>query len=130
MIGFLSCDSDSVNEQVVKELNGTYKGVFTVEYSKDPVFYEEYILSDEVTVLFENNVYSCSREDNYIPAGGSGKFEIDGYIISFEDENGWFADFDWNLILDGDYKIHKSNSTIVISAHKGIGYYKYELVKQ
>lgn len=127
-LSLISCEKDL--EQPIVELNGIYTGTFTVEYSEDPIFYDENVLSNEVTIAFEDSIYSCSDGENYIPAGGSGKYEIDGKRITFHDENGWYGNFDGNLILNGDYEIQNNKSNIVISAHKGIGFYKYKLIKQ
>ena len=101
-----------------------------MEYSEGPIFYDELELSNEVTIEFENGIFGCSSGENHIPAGGSGEYEIDSNKIIFNDENGWYADFDGNLILDGKYDIQENNSEITISAHKGIGFYKYRLIKE
>ncbi len=124
----MSCDKDE--ELTFSDLNGIYIGTFTVEYSEDPIFYDQMELSNEVTIEFENGIFSCSSGENHIPAGGSGKFEINGNKITFNDKNGWYADFDGNLVLDGEYDIKENNSKIIISAQKGIGFYKYQLNKQ
>ena len=125
---FVSCSQDE--ELSISNLQGVYIGTFTVEYYEDPIFYDEMELSNAVTIEFENGNYSCSSGDNHIPAGRSGNFEIKGNKIIFIDENGWYADFDGNLVLDGEYDIKAANSEIIISAHKGIGFYRYQLKKQ
>lgn len=124
----MSCDKDE--ELHLSELRGVYSGTFTVEYSEDPIFYDQKELSNEVSIEFGSGNFTCSSGESYTPAGGSGKFEIDGTKIVFNDENAWFANFDWNLILDGEYEIQEKESGITISAHKGIGFYKYRLIKQ
>ncbi len=124
----MSCDKDE--ELPLSELKGVYTGTFTVEYSEDPIFYDQMELSNEVTIEFENGDFTCSSGENHIPAGGSGKFQIDGNKINFNDEKGWYGDFDGNLILDGDYEIQERKSAITISANKGIGFYEYRLIKQ
>jgi hypothetical protein len=117
-----SCEDDTLPQF---ELKGIYDGIFTVEYSEQQTF------SNEVTITFNDSTYSCTSGENHIPAGGSGKFEIHSSTITFHDENGWFANFDWNLILDGEYDLNRDNSTIIISAHKNdVGFYKYEFEKQ
>ena len=127
-LSFVSCDKDE--ELTFSYLKGVYNGTFTVEYSEDPIFYDQMELSNEVTIEFKNGNFSCSSGENHIPAGGSGKYEMNENKITFNDENGWFADFDGNLVLDGEYDIKEENSKIIISAKKGIGFYKYHLKKQ
>ncbi len=127
ILSFMSCDRDE--ELPLSELIGVYTGTFIVEYSEDPIFYDQMELSNEVTIEFENGNFTCSSGENHIPAGGSGKYEIEENKITFNDENGWYANFDGNLILDGEYDIKENKSEITISVHKGIGYYKYRLIK-
>ncbi len=124
----MSCDKDE--ELSFSDLKGVYNGTFTVEYSEAPIFYDQMELSNEIIIEFEDGNFSCSSGENYIPAGGSGKFEIKENKITFIDENGWYADFDGNLVLDGEYDIKEENSQIIIFAQKGIGFYKYKLNKQ
>ncbi len=130
-LGAVSCDNDDESSlsELTSELEGSYTGVFTVEYSEDPIFYDQLMLTNEVTIEFENGTFTCSNGENFIPAGGSGTYEMNGTKITFNDENGWFANFDWNLILDGEYNIGERNSEIVISARKEIGSYTYRLAK-
>lgn len=123
----MSCDKDE--ELSLLELKGVYTGTFTVKYSKDPIFYDQWELSNEVTIEFKNGKFTCSKGTGYIPAGGSGKYEIDGHKITFNDENGWWTNFDGNLILDGEYDLQKNKSDITISSRKGIGFYKYTILK-
>ncbi len=128
VLNFMSCDKD--DELTLSELSGIYNGTFSVEYSEDPIFYDQLELSNGVTIEFENGNFTCSSGENHVPAGGSGKYEINGNKITFDDENGWYADFDGNLILDGEYDIKETKSEITISAHKGIGFYKYRLIRK
>ena len=127
---FYACSNDDNNETIVESLNGTYSGTFTVKYLEDPVFYDQLVLSNDVSIEFENGTFTCSNGENFIPAGGSGEYELHGNKITFNDENAWFANFDWNLILEGEYNIIQKRSVIIISARKGIGLYKYQLTKQ
>lgn len=128
ILSLMNCDKDE--ELPLSELIGVYTGTFTVEYSEDPLFYDEMELSNEVTIEFENGNFTCSSEENHIPAGGSGKYKMNGNKIIFNDENGWYGNFDGNLILNGEYEIQERKSDVTFSAHKGIGFYKYRLIKQ
>lgn len=61
---------------------------------------------------------------------GSGSFEINGNRITFADVNYWTAEFDWNLVLNGEYSLLQTKSTIIIQARKNdVGIYTYELDK-
>lgn len=108
------------------DLTGTYSGTFTVEYQNGEV------LSNPVTVSFmEDNTYQSSGNANYIPAGGSGTYEVDDSQIIFKDTNYWTANFDWNLILDGEYDYSLTGNQLILTAQKnGEALYRYELTKE
>jgi hypothetical protein len=116
----LSCEKIQL-----KSKNGTYKGTFTVTYNNGIV------RAGETTLELKNGEFSCSKNSNRVPAGGSGTFSINENEITFTDENAWTADFDWNLILEGTYNCEFQGKKLIISADKnGLGHYKYELEKQ
>ena len=116
---FLSCKKDAME---IKD--GTYKGTFTVTYSTGTQ-------NGQTTLEMRNGKFSCSGNTNRIPAGGSGTFSSDNKKITFNDENAWTADFDWNLILSGKYDYTFDGKNFILSADKnGVENYKYELEKQ
>ncbi|MEL6558454.1 MAG: hypothetical protein AAFQ94_09735 [Bacteroidota bacterium] len=117
-----SCTED-IPEAV--ELNGTYEGTFTVEYLLGGDTF-----SNPVTLNFSDGSFSSSSGENRFPAGGSGTFDINNNSVTFEDENFWTADFDWGLILDGEYTISETATSIVIrSSANDAAIYTYELIK-
>ena len=105
-------------------MDGTYKGTFTVTYSSGTQ-------SGQTSLELKDGKFSCSGNSNRIPAGGSGTFSSDNKKIAFNDENVWTADFDWNLILSGQYDYTFDEKKLMLSADKnGVGNYKYDLEKQ
>jgi major membrane immunogen (membrane-anchored lipoprotein) len=111
--------------------NGTYTGTFTVQYTDGNPFGEEDTLSRPVTIeLKTNKKFECSGNSDKYPAGGSGKYKYTMDKINFEDENGWFADFDWNLILKGEYNYTKTGNNLKLYKQTTSGYYEYNLIKQ
>lgn len=119
-----SCSSD--DEPSTPNLTGTYSGTFRVEYQNGESF------SNPVEVSFmSENKYNSSGNDKYIPAGGSGTYEVNESIIEFKDINYWTANFDWNLILNGEYEYSLTGDQLTLSAHKNeMGLYIYELNKE
>lgn len=117
---FLSaCKKDNLSIQ-----EGTYKGIFTVTYNSVKE-------SGKTTLELKNGRFSCSGNPNRIPAGGSGTFSYDENTITFNDENAWTADFDWNLILNGKYYYTFDGKKLIFSSDKNnMGNYKYDLKKQ
>ncbi|MCL2291147.1 MAG: hypothetical protein FWC34_10700 [Bacteroidetes bacterium] len=121
LVSFLflfSCGKDKLE---IKD--GTYKGVFTVTYGSEKSI-------GETKVTLNNGKYKCSGNFNRVPAGGSGKYSIENGKIKFQDENFWTTDFDWNLILNGEYDYTFDGKKLKISATKNdVGRYEYDLEK-
>jgi hypothetical protein len=114
-----SCKKDNKNIE-----EGTYTGTFKVTYSSGTK-------TGAVTVELNNSNYSCTGNPDRIPAGGSGSYSIEKKKITFEDRNYWTADFDGNLILDGEYDYTFDGKKLKISANKNsVGYYEYDLEKK
>lgn len=119
---FNSCSDDDNSNQ---NLNGAYIGTFTVEYLDGQTF------TNPVTVTFtgENN-YNSSGNSDYFPAGGSGTYERKNAAISFSDIDYWTANFDWNLILGGEYEYSINGNNLTMSANRSaFGTYTYKLTK-
>ena len=115
----LGCKKDNLN---IKD--GTYKGTFTVTYSS-------VTQTGQTPVELKKGKFTCSGNSNRIPAGGAGTFSSDNGKITFNDENAWTADFDWNLILSGNYDYTFDGKKLIFSADKNnVGNYKYDLEKQ
>lgn len=105
--------------------NGTYTGTFKVIYSSG---------TQTGTVTVELKRYSkffSTGNPDFIPAGGSGDYSINGDKINFKDKNRWQADFDWNLILNEEYYYSFDGNHLKMWADKNnMGYYEYDLYKQ
>ena len=91
--------------------------------------------SNSVMINFSKiSSYNSSGNGNnndFFPAGGSGTYEMKGSKITFSDTNIWLANFDWNLILSGEYDYLINGNELTISANKNsVGFYKYELKKE
>jgi len=103
---------------------GTYTGTFTV-------FYSSGIESGTTTIVLKDSEYSCSGNSDRIPAGGSGTYSSENGKITFVDKNFWTAEFDWNLILSGEYNYSIDGNELLITAEKSdIGRYEYRLERQ
>jgi hypothetical protein len=104
--------------------DGTYVGTFTVKY-------EDGKKSGPVTVVLENGRYTSSSNPDLIPAGGFGTFSVQGNEIAFNDSGIYTADFDWNLILGGNYQYSFNGQKLTLEADKNdVGNYRYVLQKQ
>ena len=115
-----SCDTD--NDLDLEE--GTYKGTFTANYSSGAQ-------TGQTTLKLKDGRFSCSGNSNRIPAGGSGTYSFDNGKITFNDENFWTADFDWNVVLSGRYKYVIDGEKLKMSDDESsVGLYIYDLERQ
>jgi xanthosine utilization system XapX-like protein len=106
-------------------LAGIYIGKFKVIYSQDKRVHQ-----GNVILTLQADTYSCSANKNRIPAGGSGSYSIKNDKIVFEEENMWTADFDWNLILKGEYSITFTGKKLTLRAQRAGGVYEYQLTRK
>ena len=92
----LSCESDRKNDLRIQE--GTYSGTFQRQIAfgggGDIV---------NVTITFSSDNWTGQGERDKYPALCHGKYNLDGQKIVFTNECVWTAEFDWSLILGGDY---------------------------
>lgn len=117
---FMSCNKDNPDTTISE---GKYKGTFTVTYNSGKQ-------SGRTTLVLENGKYSCTGNSDRIPAGGSGTYSIDNGKITFVDDNIWTADFDWGLILQGQYDYQFDGRNLKIFVSNDVACYEYLLVKQ
>lgn len=104
-------------------LKGTYSGTFY--YSNSTLgFFPAGLYSAPVTVTFSENKFNCTSGPNSIPAGGSGTFEILDRNIQFKDSNNWTANFDWGLILNGNYSYQIKSDSLIFTKNT---IYQYRL---
>lgn len=120
ILGIWGCHCD---DEVADPMHGRYTGMFTVTYGSGSQ-------SGEVILNLYAGRYTCFGNSNRIPAGGRGTYTLDEHTITFFDENVWTADFDWNLILNGEYEYTFDGQKLTLWADKNdVGHYRYELEK-
>ncbi|HSM48170.1 MAG TPA: hypothetical protein VK872_10180 [Draconibacterium sp.] len=103
----MGCKYD--NFPVLHIPDGTYTGTFQRElvWSKSD--------TAQVTLTFSsNNWYGESDKVKY-PALCNGTYSIDGNKINFNSGCAWSAEFDWSLILSGEYTLTITGNTIEFS---------------
>jgi hypothetical protein len=96
MVFALSCESDAD----VQLPPGKYTGYFvrsTQNSNGTP---------SEVTLLFTAGTFTGSSDVPKYPAICEGTFSINEDKITFANSCPWTADFDWTLILSGEYTIN------------------------
>jgi hypothetical protein len=105
-------------------VDGVYVGTFKVIYPTES-------FDGTTRVTLENGRYECEGNDERLPAGGSGEYNVKKRTILFVDENSWTADFDWNRVLGGEYGFTFDGKTLkLVNDRTGVGYYEYILELQ
>lgn len=107
-LSFSAC-TDKVSP--VAKLSGTFDGTFFYRPASDLQ-----VQSGSAKISFSENRYVSARNATYIPAGGSGTLEIlMDDLISFKDENIWTANFDWGLVLNGNFKYRFKGDSLILT---------------
>ena len=116
-----SCEKDNI-----ADLKGTYSGIF---FYTNPVSSVAPPPSGSASVTFNGSTYTSTGNANHIPAGGSGTFEItDSKTVKFQDTNVWTADFNWGLILNGEYQYQIKGDSLYLAKYSSeFKVYEYRL---
>lgn len=96
------CESDGD----VRLPEGKYNGYFSrssVDQDGTP---------SEITLLFSGNTFQGSSATSKYPAICQGTYSIKGDKITFTNSCPWTADFDWTLILGGEYVINVDGNQV------------------
>jgi hypothetical protein len=98
----IGCESDGD----IHLPEGKYNGHFTrstVDEDGTP---------SEITLMFTANTFQGSGDIPEYPAICQGTYSIKGDKITFTNSCPWTADFDWTLILGGDYTINVDGNKV------------------
>jgi hypothetical protein len=104
LLMFIACDKAAVENPENTTLSGRYIGIFH-RTGMDTV---------RVAFLFTENRFEGSSERSNYPAICAGTFSQLGNTINFADSCSWTANFDWSLILKGEYNISFQGNDIKI----------------
>ena len=112
VVAFILALSGCSDKLTLDALSGTYTGKFHYLTSN-----LEKVTAD-AEIKLSGGSYSSKGNTNYIPAGGSGNFEIEAdKILDFKDQNVWTANFDWGLILNGRYKYELNGDSLILTRY-------------
>lgn len=98
----IACNKSKENNTETENgsLSGRYIGIF----------YRTGGDTANVALMFEANRFSGSSDKTKYPAICNGTFSLDknggGFTFHVDNDCVWTADFDWSLILDGDYELN------------------------
>jgi len=69
----------------------------------------------QVSINFDSDTWTGSSSNNKYPALCNGTYVINGQKIIFSNKCVWTADFDWTLILTGEYNFTVNGNQLTIS---------------
>lgn len=110
----ISCNKK--NDNIKLNINGNYSGTF-----------ERNGANSKVELTFNNGTYEGQSEFEKFPAICRGNYTSSGNKISFNNGCPWTAEFDWTLILSGDWKADLKNNILTMTNSIGD---KYTLKKE
>ncbi|NOT75950.1 MAG: hypothetical protein HOP08_13570 [Cyclobacteriaceae bacterium] len=122
-----SCKKDEVKkkEGVDPLASGVYKGEF---YRGGPLIDA---ISSHVTIVVTDNKFEGSSDVSNYPSICSGTFSVSGSKINFSNACAFTANFDWTLILGGEYDLEvNGNEVIMIHRYDDGNFDRYRLSKQ
>lgn len=122
---FSSCnEEDGQLENRFEE--GTYSGTFIRNWPSGQSN------TANITMTFEDNKWSGSSNIPKFPALCRGTFSITGNKITFQNECPWTAEFDWSLILSGEFTLEKSGKELEFSNYNRSATFTdhYKLIKE
>ena len=101
----------SCSKSIKSNVNGTYIGVF-----------ERNGVTSNVELTLTNGQFSGQSDQDSYPAICSGAYAVSGNTISFENECGFFANFDWSLILSDTWSYSYNNNVLILTKANGDKY--------
>jgi len=92
-------------------LDGTYTGVLVITNSVKSV-----PETRPISITLKDGRFNIkpNANANLKPSGGKGTYTFKNGIGYFTDEGIWTADFDWNMILNGEYDIRSSGIDLTL----------------
>lgn len=114
LIAFFSCskEKEETNNAPIK---GKYSGTFKRYNQAEDI-------TANVSLVFLNNGWTGTSNLVHYPALAKGTWSMhDQEVLNFENTSTWTADFDWTLILDGIYILHKNDDSLVFTKSYGNG---------
>ena len=116
----ISCTEQEVRPET---LTGEYTGTFRVISENE---------TTQANVSFEvkHSSFSGKSAQANHPAIGLGSLVVRGDELHFTNAQYWTADFDWNLILDGQYQFQYADKQLVFWKERNGTKYQYDLVQK
>lgn len=113
LITIIGCNSDI---DIQQNIEGNYVGTF-----------ERNNKSSNVTLNFVGGKFIGESEITKFPAICNGNFSMINHALKFANKCPWTAEFDWSLILSGEWEYYKNGDKLILTNAIGD---KYSLLKK
>ena len=115
LITLVSCNKSEENI-ISTNTNGNYIGIF-----------ERNGVSSNVQLNLVDGSFNGQSAIQKFPALCNGTYLISGNTITFDSNCAWTADFDWTLILNGQWNFNRNGNVLILTKSNGD---KYTLTQQ
>jgi hypothetical protein len=109
--GIAGCEKAKNNNPTIPD--GMYTGTF------QRILSSEDVIVSNVMISFLEGKWSGQSDIPKYPALCNGSFKMQGNKLVFSNDCAWTADFDWSLILSGEYDYNLVNDSLIIQKDYG-----------
>ncbi|EKT4520703.1 hypothetical protein JE945_002472 [Flavobacterium psychrophilum] len=107
----ISCSKNDAEVEIPQNINGNYVG-----------FFERNGVSSNVQLNLTNGTFNGQSTTLKFPALCNGTYIITSNTITFEDKCMWTAEFDWTLILNGEWNYIMNGNNLTLTKANGDKY--------
>lgn len=108
--------------------NGTIEGTYSGTFYRVTNGVKGH--TSNVTLTFSGNEYSGNSSVVKYPALCNGTFTQTAEMMSFTNGCMWTAEFDWTLILSGDFKITRNDDELILVKERNPDNADYYVLKR
>jgi len=105
LISCFGCQDDDFKNVEIPD------GVYTGTFVRDAVWLDNEPIA-HITITISSNKWSGASDIVKYPALCNGSYSIRDKRIVFQNDCAWTAEFDWSLILSGEYEMKISDNSI------------------
>lgn len=105
LLMLFACNDDAINNH---RIDGDYIGTF-----------EKNGENSAITLKFDNGTFTGTSEIQKFPAICKGTYVISNNLVNFKNECVWTAEFDWSLILSGEWNYNLEGKDLVLTNSNG-----------
>jgi hypothetical protein len=95
--------------EITKITDGIYIGTF----QRTPVWGDGQI--SNISITFSSGKWSGQSDNSRYPALCHGTYEVQNNKLIFQNECAWTAEFDWSLILSGEYQFNINGNSLIFT---------------